>query len=153
MPRLYLNDIFLLKVDGCHNYENLTGPDRAQGYLLQNYSWRCDLDLTTGWYRFQGAAGDQIADKCLLMWRCGTRYSGWLNGSHPSVAEGVVARNVCYSDYNDCCKWSNNIKVKNCSGYYVYELQKPPLGYTKCLRYCGNAGTGKLDLIPFSSLP
>ena len=35
----------------------------------------------------------------------------------------------------------------------MYELQKPPPCFMKCLReYCGNAGAGKLDLVPLSSL-
>ena len=101
--------------------------------------------LATGWYRFQGAAGDQMADKCVLQYRCGAKHPGWLSGRHPTVAEGVVTRKVCYYEENerfgDCCYYSNLIKVKNCSSYYVYELQGTP-GSNE--RYCGNAGVGKL---------
>ncbi len=64
-----------------------------------------------------------------------------LNGAHPTVAEGAVTRKVCFHKGVDCCWWSDNIQVKNCSGFYVYELQKPP---QYGLRYCGNAGVGKL---------
>ena len=83
-----------------------------------------------------------MADKCIPLWGCGTLSPGWLNGTHPTVAESVVTREVCYHALYSCCSWSNNIKVKNCSGYYVYELQKPPFFFT--FRYCGNAGAGKL---------
>ena len=132
--------MFLFKVDGCINYTVLSETDRAQGNALPPYD-RCDKNLTTGWYRFQGAAGDRMPDKYVLMQRCGTRYPGWLSGAHPTIADGVVTRKVCYSWAIDRCGWSNNIKVKNCSGYYVYELQKTP----SCnLRYCGSAGAGKL---------
>lgn len=134
--------MFLLIVDGCTNYTVLSEADRAQGNAVENNL--CDRDLIPGWYRFQGEAGDQIPDKCVLSKRCGTKYPGWLNGAHPSVAEGVVTRKVCYG-YDSCCLWSNNIKVKNCSGYYVYELQNSP-DYI-CFRYRGNAGAGTLDLI------
>ncbi len=118
----------------------LSGADRAEGNFLPGYR-RCDRNyLVPGWYRFQGAAGDGIPDRCVLSWRCGTVYPGWLNGAHPTVAEGVVTREVCYGGWDNCCPWKNSIKVKNCSSYYVYELQKPPL----CdARYCGNAA-GKL---------
>ena len=84
-----------------------------------------------------------MPDKYVLMYRCGTKYPGWLNGTHPTVAEGVVTRTVCYScygGYEGYCWWRNIIKVKNCSSYYVYELQKLP---NWPFRYCGNAGTGK----------
>ena len=131
-------------MDGCLNYTVLSGADRAQGNILQNDSF--DWDLAPGWYRFQGAAGDQMADKCVLSYRCGTWHPGWLSGAHPTVDEGVVARKVCYTVNDNCCTWSNNITVKNCSSYYVYELQKPPFPY---LRYCGNAGAGKLHFVGF----
>ena len=96
---------------------------------------RCDqADLSFGWYRFTGAAGDMMQTTCPKIYHCGTDFPGWMSGSHPTVAEGVVTRKVCYHKRSDCCNWYNNIKVKNCGFFYVYELQKTPL----CpLRYCG----------------
>ena len=142
--------MLLLSVDGCINYTVLSEADRAVGNTLRT-NISCDNNLVTGWYRFQGAAGNRMPDKCVLMYRCGTEYPGWLNGTHPTVAEGVVTRKVCYNEYywwrgrsSDCCYYSNLIKVKNCSSYYVYELKRPP----GCnFRYCGDAGAGKLHLI------
>ena len=131
--------MFLLEVDGCTNYTVLSEADRAQGNA-KLFHYRGDDGLVTGWYRFQGAAGDRMPDKCVLKYRCGTVYPIWLNGTHPTVTEGVVTRTVCYSGYICCCLYSNIIKVKNCSSYYVYELQKT----FKYYRYCGNAGAGKL---------
>ena len=136
--------MFLFEVDGCTNYTDLSEADRAQGNAVGNDL--CDKDLVTGWYRFQGAAGDRMSDNCVLTFRCGTKAPGWLNGSHPTVAEGVVTRKVCHHVWGDCCFMSNIIKVKNCSAYYVYELQKPPVVFFACPRYCGNAGAGKLYL-------
>ena len=135
-----VNWYVLFKVDGCAKYKVLSEADRAQGNAVKNSLW-CDDGLVTGWNRFQGAAGDRMADKCFLMYRCGTVVPGWLYGSHPTIAEGVVTRKVCYHRYGDCCWQSSIIQVKNCSSYYVYKLQKLP----GCpLRYCGNAGAGKL---------
>ena len=129
-------------MDGCQNYTVLSEADRAQGNTLQN-NLRCDHNLVTSWYRFQGAAGDRMLDKCVVQFRCGTTSPGWLNGTHPTVAEGVVTRKVCYTSWRySCCSWSNIIKVKNCGAFYVYELQRTP---EWCIdRYCGNAATGKL---------
>ena len=124
-------------MDGCTNYTVLSEADRAQGNAQPPYN-RTDLDLLTGWYRFQGAAGDRMPDKRVLRYRCGTWHPGWLNGAHPTVAEGVVTRTVCYSGYRSCCRASNIIKVKNCNSYYVYELQRT------VFRYCGNVIAGKL---------
>ena len=139
------NRLFLLQVDGCTNYTVLSEADRAQGNGKPPYDRRdsgLGLGLgSRGWYRFQGAAGNRMPDKCVLMFRCGTQSPVWLNGTHPTVAEGVVTRTVCYSYYSECCVQRNIIRVKNCRGYYVYELQRTRYRY---FRYCGNAGAGKL---------
>ena len=133
--------MYFLKGNECHDYAVLSSADRAQGYTAQT-NGRCDDLYTAGWYRFQGASGDQIPDACVPIRRCGTLAPGWLNGTHPTVQDGVVTRPVCYHWSNNCCRWSNTIKVRNCSGYYVYELQRTP---TCPLRYCGNAYTGELS--------
>ena len=124
----------LLEVDGCKNYSDLSEAN-CEG------DSRCDSRLETGWYRFEGAAGERMPDKSVFVWRCGTKHPGWLNGTHPTVADGVVTRRVCYSREDDRCWLCNNIKVKNCSGYYVYESQRTP----DCtLRYCSNIVACKL---------
>ena len=100
---------------------------------------RCDQrDLPEDWYRFSGAAGDRMPTSCVPKNRCGTHAPGWLNGSHPSVADGIVTRRVCYHWSNNCCLWKNDIRVKNCYGsFFVYYLKRTPVCY---LRYCGNNG-------------
>ena len=96
--------------------------------------------LSTDWYRFSGAAGNQMAESCVDRDRCGTYFPGWLNGSHPTVNEGAVQRRVCFHYYDDCCYYFTYIRVRNCGSFYVYQL-KP---VTLCpLRYCGN-GYGSL---------
>ena len=122
-------------MDGCTNYTVLSEADRAQGDTRPPHN-RSDLGLVTGWYRFEGAAGDRMLDKCVPMYRCGTKYPGWLSGLNPTVTEGVVTRTVCYSGYRSCCAYSNTIRVKKCSSYYVYELPRTNR------RYCVKAGTG-----------
>jgi len=95
----------------------------------------CDNELKKGWYRFEGEAGTRMPTTCLNQGKCGTNFPGWLNGIHPTVADGEVDRKVCFSAYPHCkaedCK---PIRVKNCSTYYVYELDGTP-GCDK--RYCG----------------
>ena len=142
---MIVNFVLSLSVDGCLNYTVLNEADRAQGNALQN-NLRCHDNLVTGWYRFQGAAGDRMPDKCVLQYRCGAYAPGWLDGIHPTVTEGVVTRKVCYHYNGDCCRWRNIIKVKNCSSYYVYEIQGLVNAYS-CGRHCGNAGAGNLHSI------
>ena len=97
----------------------------------------CDRSLPSGWYRFRGAAGTQMPTTCVGERRCSTHAPGWLNGTHPSVADGIVQARVCFHWWSDCCQWSTYIRVRNCSGFYVYELGPAP---TCWLRYCGNGG-------------
>jgi len=100
---------------------------------------RCDQnDLTKGWYRFSGEAGVVIAYKCPAIDYCGTHAPGWMEGSHPAKEQGIVTRKVCYHWSGKCCNWHNNIRVRNCGDFYVYELDKTPVCH---LRYCG-AGKG-----------
>ena len=141
------NLLFPFQVDGCINYTVLGKADRAQGNALQPHTFNDSKKLATGWYRFQGAAGDRMPDECVLRFRCGTKHPGWLNGTHPTIADGVTTRTVCFSNRTNCCSWRIMIKVKNCSSYYVYELQRPRgprSSWPESLRYCGNAGAGKL---------
>ena len=136
----------------CSNYKTLSEPDRAQGY---KGIVRCDRSLIKGWYRFQGGAGKQMPDKCVPKQQCGTHAPGWLNGSHPSVADGAVQRKVCFHWSSGCCQWSQDIRVRNCGGFYVYEL--PPTRYCS-LRYCGDRQQGRvcstaLLWIHYTSIP
>jgi len=120
-------------VDVCHwqNYKNLTDAERKHDYVKQDQKEKCDDNLN-GWYRFQGAAGTKMVTTCPPTDRCDAVYPIWLSGSHPTVAEGKVTRNVCINK-SKCCDIFFPIEVKNCSSYYIYKLGKP----TGCpARYC-----------------
>ncbi|XP_068671272.1 uncharacterized protein [Montipora foliosa] len=125
--------------DECTNYTNLDQADRAVGNTNQS-NFKCDRwdpgkIVSHDWYRMTGASGDQIPEGCVPINRCGTRAPGWLNDTHPTVKDGLQRAQVCYHWNNDCCQWKNNITIRNCGSYFVYQLVKPP----DCrLRYCGN---------------
>lgn len=124
----------------CLNYKLLKESNRAQGYSSKYRRAICDKSLTRGWYRFTGEAGDKMPNFCVSKLRCGTHAPGWLNASHPSVADGIVNVTVCFHWGSNCCYWSTKIRVRNCGGYFVYELHRVP----HCsLRYCGNKWQGK----------
>ena len=120
----------------CSNYYVLEGFDRNVANTDQK-NLRCDQRNLSPyhdyWYRFKGAAGIRMPTFCVPTRRCGTHAPGWLNGSHPSVREGVVTRRVCYHWGSNCCNWENDIQIQNCGAFYVYRLVKPPQCY---LRYC-----------------
>ena len=134
-------------MDGCNNYTVLSEADRGYGHIVINASnYRRDQDdLVPGWYRFQGAAGDRMADKCVPENHCGTQYPGWLSGAHPTITEGVVTREVCFSQSYSCCSWYQNIRIRNCGAYFVYELPGPHFSCTA--GYCGSGSAGKFRRI------
>ena len=94
----------------------------------------CDKQLSEGWYRFSGAAGTKMPTTRVPAYRCGADWSGWLDGSHPTVEDGEVQRTVCFSDRSTGCQYIKEISVKNCGSHFIYKLQKPA---TCNSRYCG----------------
>ena len=136
--------IFLFKgSDGCTNHIQLNDRTRAAGVQRGNFL-RCDQkDLSTPkWYRFTGASGNMMPTSCVPKHYCGTHAPGWLSGSHPTKVGETVNGKVCFHWSNNCCLWHANIQIKKCSGFYVYKLARTPACW---LRYCGNAGFGKLS--------
>ena len=116
----------------CQNYASLNNADRKITYPY-NHNY-CDNGIGPGWFRFEGSAGTRMPTSCQPYYRCGTRVTNWINGGHPSVAEGQVSRTVCFHWTSSCCQWSRSIKVRNCGSYYVYYLNGIPTCYG---RYCG----------------
>ena len=131
LPRLNCLYVLLL-LSECQNYQSLTSAYRNVKYTYHSIS--CDRSLGPAWFRFQGAAGTRMPTSCPPSRRCNTDATGWLNGIHPTVADGRVTRQVCFHWFSNCCNWSRNIEVRNCGSFYVYYLNGTPACY---LRYCG----------------
>ena len=131
----FCNFYLILIADPCYNYQNLSDANRKSSYLTPTDGPSlCDNLLPKGWYRFVGAAGTEMPTTRVPAHRCGTDWSGWLNGAHPTVEDGEVKRKVCFNRFPANCKYSMYISVKNCGSYFIYKLQQP----TICnLRYCG----------------
>ena len=139
-----------VRPDGC---ASLSSSDRALNYTTKHED--CDSKIGTfkkshgytgsRWFRFEGAAGDNMALTCPYETdRCNTYATGWLNGGLPNVKEGPVTRQVCFYGSRarvrrarTCCEWAINVQVRNCGSYYVYNLTTTPGGECN-LRYCGN---------------
>ena len=124
--------IIIFPISECQNYGSLNSTDRKITYPVSTFY--CDNGIGPGWFRFEGSAGTRMPTSCPPYGRCGTAATGWLNGGHPTVADGQVSRQVCFHWKSGCCQWPTNIKVRNCGSYYVYYLNGTP---TCNLRYCG----------------
>ena len=66
--------------------------------------------------------------------KCGASYTAWLSGGHPTVAEGIVEREVCINTFQGDCHVKGIVKVKNCTSYYIYKF----FDINACpFHYCG----------------
>ena len=124
---------FHFAVDPCYHYSNLNDANRNKDHTTPLYGpVFCDRYLK-GWYRFVGDAGSKMPTTRVSAYRCGTNWSGWLDGAHPTLEDGEIRRMVCFSDRSTGCKYSVKISVKNCGSYFIYKLFS-----THCFsRYCG----------------
>ncbi|WAS97664.1 DUF4215 domain-containing protein [Nannocystis punicea] len=132
--------------DGCNACltENLPGecgqavalaqPGRNVASQIEEVE--CDLDLPAEgqWSRFVGSAGSRMPTVAPPQFSCGTHAPGWLNGTEPAPADGVVAREVCFHWEGESCHFKVPIAVQNCGPFVMYRLPTPP---TCALRYCG----------------
>ena len=129
-----IHSIFYHLADICQLHTVLHDGDRAVSHR-KNHG-KCDSDLITGWYRFLNISGITMPTKCPQVDTCGTRYPGWLRGDHPSMDEREVLRTVCFrKNLNDCCHKPKNIRVKNCSSFYVYQLVRTSCPFRYCFTY------------------
>ena len=125
--------LFHFVADPCYHYKNLSDANRKISYVTPYGSELCDNQLPEVWYRFVGAAGTKMPTTRVPAYRCGTDWSGWLDGAHPAVEDGEVLRKVCFSDRSTGCMIIRATIVKNCGSYFIYKLQRSP----QCnLRYC-----------------
>ena len=120
----------------CTNYTSLSSNDRKMTYGRVRYD-QCDKNIGPAWLRFEGEAGTRMASSCPPRESCDASSPGWMNGDHPSVAEGQVTRQACFHTSKGTCGLSTDIKVRNCGRYYVYYLRGTP-DSTCMLRYCGS---------------
>jgi hypothetical protein len=112
-------------------YRKINDPRRSTGYVSNDTKkYLCDRSLLEDrvWYRFESEAGDELPTTKPKDGTCGTYAPIWMNGSHPTISDGTVARKACANVPNAHpfgCAYSYVIHVRNCSGYYIYQL-KPP---------------------------
>ncbi|XP_059815953.1 oncoprotein-induced transcript 3 protein-like [Hypanus sabinus] len=104
--------------------------------------WMDDGNLAVGWYRFNSSGGWKIPETVVPQDHCSGYYPGWLTGPHPNVGEGEVIKTICFSWDTHTCYLSQGIKVKNCSGYFVYWLNPTHWGYAV---YCTALALSKLQ--------
>ncbi|XP_067285886.1 alpha-tectorin-like [Pseudorasbora parva] len=135
--------------DPCYDYSTLDEYWRdIQQSPYQNYGYDDSLVDWSGWYRlYLNGKSAQMSEWCVSYVGCGGETGLYLNGSHPTLEDGVVTREVVgtntwwWSGYSrDCGAYrSTSIQVKACPGdYYVYEFVKPIISAPRPM-YCAVA--------------
>ena len=74
-----------------------------------------------------------MPEKTVPEFHCGTHDPIWLNGRHPTVAEGNVVRQVCVNSFGFVCVDTFDINVTDCGDFYVYYLRPT---YYCAIAYC-----------------
>ena len=118
-------------------YTALSEPNRY--WLRGDNNSNCDSGVITSgnWYRFTGPAGVMMASQCIPVDTCHSGDVGWINGNHPMLVFEVTWPSICVHGGGSCCSQSQAIAIRNCGGFYVYQLKAPPY----CdVRYCGVNG-------------
>jgi cysteine-rich repeat protein len=118
----------------CLGYVELKEADRAVAFNDgPGKVTKCDAKVGSLWYRFLDPAGVVLPLVAPSIYSCGTDAPGWMKGTYPLEADGIVPRTVCFAWIGDTCTWSVEISVRNCGQYYVFKLPDVP----ECaLRYC-----------------
>ena len=118
----------------------MSDPTRSVDQHYQSSPIKSDYtDIDPGkWYRLHSQAGTQLPTKCIAQGRCGAQASGWLNGPHPNIQDGVVKRTVCFHMNGDCCYKNTTVHIRRCYGYYVYKFRLVPEELPG--RYCIDIG-------------
>jgi len=118
----------------CLSQTVITDNTRNANYI--GSSSGCDSASTlgaVGWYQFTGAAGTILANYPVPVGSCGTNYTGWYNGSYPSVPNTLVAGTICFNAPGNTCAYTSNTLITNCNGFYTFLLFPP----SQCnARYC-----------------
>ena len=66
--------------------------------------------------------------------RCGTDWLSWLVGTDPAMEDGEVHRTVCFSNFNNRCKYSESIKER------IKKIRKQKTKNRKRKEKIGNSG-------------
>ena len=73
-----------------------------------------------------GAAVTKMPTTRVPAFRCGTDWSGWLDGAHPTVEDDKFLRKIYFSSRPTGCKYPTEISVRNCRSHFIYKFLHPP---------------------------
>ncbi|KXJ22924.1 Pancreatic secretory granule membrane major glycoprotein GP2 [Exaiptasia diaphana] len=129
----------------CVDYKSIDDPTRLPNAKSAKPSDRVSLSRRTHWYRL---TGKRISTSCPKSGSCGTQTPGWLNGTYPTLEDGIKKMELCYRTAgSNCCASKVNVLVRQCYGYYVFKFEDFPDDG----RFCTEEDTNTFDDIMFLS--
>lgn len=117
--------LFTDSSDVCTNHRSLDDDSRLSNTLTSTLIQDDTNLIENDWYVFRGTGGYyRIPNKCLPQNRCGAVATGYMQGTFPTLDDGIVKRKLCFHANGNCCQFSTYIYVRNCYSSYVYKLKK-----------------------------
>ena len=131
----------------CQQAKNLTdswrkdhsGSNIQPGGSHSSNGYACDTTDNTQWFRFTGAAGNELLDSCPKPFSCGGATSLWTDDYMPKLVDDEVVINAFGADSQGCRSVTVELKVIRCSwdapGDFAYKLattNQSPCSQTLC---------------------
>jgi len=126
----------------CSNYKTMNHKSRNVKHTAQHScdktDWRIPGQTSPdfkgpGWYRMLPPAGVKMSEEPVPYYRCGSHFTGWINGKHPANVGETATRKVCFNGTGNTCRHSIKTRITNCGSYFIYYFINTPDCY---MRYC-----------------
>lgn len=120
--------VYSVDTDVCLHAHPLDEEWRNMFYVSETEEdLHTDYKRGKDWYRFTTGFQMMAEKPPGPRYSCGTTYAAYLNQVHPTVDDGVVAREVCFKedevdDIYQGCEAREQVRVKNCGDYFTYQL-------------------------------
>ena len=132
----------------CRGATNLTEDWRQDHYGSKLYPGLPNCDTTKmisdgrQWFRFAGAAGSMMLNKCPPQYSCGTHGGIWTNDTMP-IQVGVETNITAYVSLKTCIRYTVILSVMKCSNSlsnnFIYK-------YVDDFQYCSYGFCGMMSL-------
>ncbi|XP_053384588.1 fibropellin-1-like isoform X6 [Mercenaria mercenaria] len=118
----------------CKNHTIVNDSTRLTSITkVSNESALCD-NFAPGWYRFGATLKGAMTTECPADSQCGSDMQIWINDTLPTTTDDIVKKQICVKTDSECCGMERQVRIKNCTKYFVYFLVPSPADL--CARYC-----------------
>ncbi|CAH2221607.1 cell wall DAN4-like [Pelobates cultripes] len=128
--------------DPCFYYQTLNGTSRLS--TIDSTGVFSTDRYNIGWFRFTGSAGLRMQEECAGTLKCGSLTPFSLNGTHPTIGEGIKIVPLQINSLSGCLTGAN-ITIKACpDNFYIYKFS----GMLQSDVYCTDPQFTASSIIP-----